>query len=702
MGKRNCWTQIFVLGFIVFFISVQLVRADAVSPVVEWQMQDGTLLSSTSGVLGNTGVTVEVRTVPISHGNRYDIRLRNRTGQDYTHAALRIRLPRAGADGSALMEGLTVPLPAEVHQWWEASTLDGSKYGFSYEVKGNSASVKRVGPSATEGDWGGRASGIVRIDGKAYIIPEFWERQPRRITVTASEIILTLFEGSEPLRTGEDIWDRFAILNDAALPDATVIAEVEGLPDLSPAQRDELIQRFGIAQEGLRGQDAEAEAWLRKYDQWQGTSWEKKYADEMAARGWWTGEEDAAKTTLFSLFARGWYYPVKDPGIYTWREYGDIQWACGMSNLHYDWLRAALKHYLKTGNQDALRWAMAAMRHAVSVDHLWENPSQPARSDYLNLAGLTRYEKGDHGGGADFIARQTHSWVEGLFLAYTITGDSWIGEAAMDLAEADWRVWNGSSPAVWDGGYDEIRMVSWPLLVQVTAFRETGDMRYWQKARELMQTIYDNEQRSGGGGYITNGSPWVGYINNAQVLMHTYSVKAMLAFADMAISRGEWPEAYQDLLKRWATWLTTPIPKGAYIPNGTYFTPANPDVNYGTFATWWCPVGQTCTAPISTSGDAVHNMMVVDLPAWLAIHDPSGGNPNTGETWAQLARKVFNDVVNHSAQPWGTVGFLTNMYPTTETKALGMDAAFWGPVRPMACNRLATMRLRHIADQCLL
>ena len=310
------------------------------------------------------------------------------------------------------------------------------------------------------------------------------------------------------------------------------------------------------------------------------------------------------------------------------------------------------------------------------MDHLLGKPEPAGTLSYLNLAGLTRYEKGDHGGGADFIARQTHSWVEGLFLAYTITGDSWIGEAAMDLAEADWRVWNGSSPAVWDGGYDEIRMVSWPLLVQVTAFRETGDMRYWQKARELMQTIYDNEQRSGGGGYITNGSPWVGYINNAQVLMHTYSVKAMLAFADMAISRGEWPEAYQDLLKRWATWLTTPIPKGAYIPNGTYFTPANPDVNYGTFATWWCPVGQTCTAPISTSGDAVHNMMVVDLPAWLAIHDPSGGNANPGEAWAQLARKVFNDVVNHSAQPWGTVGFLTNMYPTTETKALGWMQLF--------------------------
>ena len=36
--KRNCWTQIFALGFIVFFISLLPVIAEAVSPVVEWEL----------------------------------------------------------------------------------------------------------------------------------------------------------------------------------------------------------------------------------------------------------------------------------------------------------------------------------------------------------------------------------------------------------------------------------------------------------------------------------------------------------------------------------------------------------------------------------------------------------------------------------------------------------------------------------------
>ena len=94
-------------------------------------------------------MTVETRQTPTTHGMRFDVRLRNRTGTDFTHKALRVRLPREGTDGSALIEGLTVPLPAEVHQWWEVGTLEGAKYGFSYEVKGDSMSLKRVGPSTT-------------------------------------------------------------------------------------------------------------------------------------------------------------------------------------------------------------------------------------------------------------------------------------------------------------------------------------------------------------------------------------------------------------------------------------------------------------------------------------------------------------------------------------------------------------------------
>src|SRR5262249_57533421 len=113
--------------------------------------------------------------------------------------------------------------------------------------------------------WGGRSSGIVRIDGRAYVVPEFWERQPRRISVTATEVILTLDDGPALLRAGEDAWDRFAVL-DGALDDQTIVDEVEALPNLAAAQRQALIEHFKIAPDGLKGPDPTAQALPPPYD----------------------------------------------------------------------------------------------------------------------------------------------------------------------------------------------------------------------------------------------------------------------------------------------------------------------------------------------------------------------------------------------------------------------------------------------------
>ena len=132
-------------------------RASAAA-VVEWTLADGTTLTSSGGALGGTGVTVELRETATSRGTRVDVRLRNRSGTDHTHTCLRIRLSRESRDASAAIEGRTVAVPAEVHQWWQASSLEGAKYGFAYEVTQGAQVVTRVSPSTVEGQWGGRAS----------------------------------------------------------------------------------------------------------------------------------------------------------------------------------------------------------------------------------------------------------------------------------------------------------------------------------------------------------------------------------------------------------------------------------------------------------------------------------------------------------------------------------------------------------------
>jgi hypothetical protein len=167
----------------------------------------------------------------------------------------------------------------------------------------------------------------------------------------------------------------------------------------------------------------------------------------------------------------------------------------------------------------------------------------------------------------------------------------------------------------------------------------------------------------------------------------------MIAFAEEAKKRGEWTTDYMNLMKRWATFMSTPVPNGAYFPDGSYFSPADTSVTYGSFAYFFCPPGLTCVAPTSTSGEAVYNMMIADLFAWLAVNDPGGANPATGTSWRDIARVTFYDAIYHAPQPYGTVGFLTNQYPTTETKALGwmqlfLDrTAMWlGSAPPRTCT----------------
>ncbi|HEV8309757.1 MAG TPA: hypothetical protein VGW35_19010, partial [Methylomirabilota bacterium] len=386
------------------------------------------------------------------------------------------------------------------------------------------------------------------------------------------------------------------------------------------------------------------------------------------------------RTTLFSLFRRGLYYPIKVPKTYTWRDYGDIQWAEGMSAGHYDWVRAALKHYLKTGNLEALRWGMAAVRSAVSVDHAWASPKTPALNDWTNLAGFARYEKGNHGG-VDFVARPTHSWLEGLFLAAALTGDPWVREAAIDMAEGDWRFWGGSNPAFsvpprdWNALGGEVRIVGWPLLAQVVTFRETGDRKYWTKARELMDALLLEEAVWGQKGYIGDRSRW-GYANNVYPLQHGYTAKGMLAFADLAMARGEWTSEYEALLTRWATWLTTPVPNGPYYPPTA--------TTAGAFAFYWCPPGFAC-AKATSQPEVAYNALVVDLLAWLATRDPA--------TWTPIARQVFRDYVYRSAHPDpAIVGFLTNQYPATETKILGWMQLFGDRAAQWCSSRCSPTR----------
>jgi len=568
-------------------------------------------------------------------------------------------------------------LPASITQWWQPSGLAnaGAKNGFFYEILGNGEQLKYAGPSKNTAEWGGRSNGIVRVDGSAFTINEFWQRQPRKILVTDTEVVLSLFEGSEqlknttggifggqgfePLRNGEAIWDRFGVYRGSA-SDQNVVADTEALPALNVTQRNKLIESFVIAPQVLHAASAsprrvEINQLLSKYTQWQGTSWNANFADPMPGREW---PGDSNKTTLFSQQVRSSYTPEDKPLVYNWRDWGDVFWSNSEpSSNHYDWTRSALKFYLKTGDKEALRWGLASARHRASTDHIFTNAG---KKDWI---GFQRYEIGDHGDNQSFVARPSHTWVEGLYLAYNITKDRWFKEVADESAEAAWRYWGGTQSAKLDA-CGETRIATWPMLTLLTSYRETKKEKYFTKAKELMQSIVDQEQQSGGEGYIKSKCDW-GNTNNAQPLMEAYSIKPISLFYETAKIRGkkEWRPEFTAYILRMANWVATPYPSGPKTENNGY-------------SYLWCKSNTTCVQPSDPKGEVAYQIMFADLFTLAHSLDSRGISSATKMSWYDLAIEEFKGSVNNAAQPLGIVGFLTNQYPGTESKILGWMQQF--------------------------
>jgi hypothetical protein len=615
-------------------------------------------------------------------------------------------LPRAGTAATGSVAGLTnVAVPFTVSQQWVAdprcastnpgSTPCGSQYGFSYEVRSNGQRIGGAGRATSQGRWGGRTTGIVSIDGYLYVIPEFWQRQPRQITVTATSVILQFFAGTETMKSGEDAWDRFAILNwpDASLASCAVsdaptalfeqcavIDEVERLPQLTATQRTALLEEYGIAPPSVLPANHVADTAVQRYDRWNRASWFGVGPGSLGR--YFVGEDDpattadeSAATTLFTLFRKGLYYPVDWAGAFTWREWGNIQWAAEWSSGHYDWQRAAFKDWLRYDDRNALIWAMAATRQQAAVNHIWATPSTFTGSQY-DIAGLTRYEKGDHGG-ADFEARPSHTWVEGQYLAADITADPWVLEAANDTAAAFYRWWGGATRADWGTAcYGETRTLGWPMFGLIVGYRQSGRTEYRTKAIELFDEILRVDRAQGSLGTI--GNDWnvpscnnIGVANAASALQNSYTSLGLVATADELVRMGQLTPEREALLVRWATVMTTPTDQGGYVVRPSTQYPFDRHLDR------ICMRNRACT-PTDAASASTQALRMVDLLSWLADRQPNGTNPVTGVRWSDLAARYFREGVTYSANPGSpdSIGFLVNTYPTTETKALGWMQLF--------------------------
>ncbi|MFH0921736.1 MAG: T9SS type A sorting domain-containing protein [Fibrobacterota bacterium] len=256
---------------------------------------------------------------------------------------------------------------------------------------------------------------------------------------------------------------------------------------------------------------------------------------------------------------------------YSWKNYGDIPWADGYSGGHYDWNHSLLLHYLRTGNRKFFDMGVAMVKHRYDIDQTHDFNGHSRATKFLEV-----YEKDDHGTNRSCpdcvqIPVPSHTWSEGVWLYYLLTGDLQARLAGELTATAMLQLWG-------PGGYNgdvvngqilppddqvEIRHQSWSIVNLLAAYRVTGKPEYLAVANGLcMNSILPLEQKYGGFGCINADT------TSTEVLMATYASYGLIRLHD---ETGD--PAVLALLQRMWAWLPHHRHMGGGVMEGGLYWP---------------------------------------------------------------------------------------------------------------------------------
>jgi uncharacterized protein (TIGR03437 family) len=201
-----------------------------------------------------------------------------------------------------------------------------------------------------------------------------------------------------------------------------------------------------------------------------------------------------------------------------WRNFGDVAWAAGYANAHYDLPFILLREFLRTGDARAFQAGSEMARYRADWGQYHANDYWDNEGAY-NMRGVAFYEKGDHG--SDVLPMLTHNWIEGLWLHWALTGDEAIHESAVEGGEALARFLKYDFTADNALKWNESRWLGWPALGLMAAWRYTGDERYLEASRKSVYLLMNAEEKAGkkgwfipetsGIGPITQPFMWAGY-----------------------------------------------------------------------------------------------------------------------------------------------------------------------------------------------
>lgn len=380
------------------------------------------------------------------------------------------------------------------------------------------AKARWAGPTAT--------AGAMEIS-----VPEFAENYPKGLAADAAGLRFDLlpdvgynyrFDGARARTTdfylGQQTAAALALTNQlAGVVDPAYVARTGAIRPL-------LVERRNWSQ-AFSNDPELAEAAMRA-ERWLAVGYDVTAADE----NW--------RIPATSIFEYRWR--DESGANLGWRNFGDLAWGDGYCNLHYDIPFILLREFARTGDARAFQAGSETARYRSDwgqyhADDYWD-------SSY-NMRGFAFYEKADHG--SDRMPQPTHSWSEGLWLYWVLTGDESVHESALEAAAAAARIVNYGY--VDDNAlyYNESRWIGWPALNLIVAYRYTGDSTYLDQCRKAVYMLVQAEEEAGSKGYYlspaddsTRAWMWAGY--SALGAIEYYRETADSRTASYLVRQAEW------------------------------------------------------------------------------------------------------------------------------------------------------------------
>lgn len=189
---------------------------------------------------------------------------------------------------------------------------------------------------------------------------------------------------------------------------------------------------------------------------------------------------------------------IYDMDLYGFMNFGDLPHDRGFSSGHHDWVQGLLHGWLRHGKREYLDYAVEMLRHRYDIDQY--HCQERADPNWKWYNGFQRFELGFHGARlADFhpngeaTGNPSATWLEGLLLAYAVTGDPRAMETARENADAFvnyFEVAGALDKSFFRGKLDYMGQLTSMSngVEQLLAFYEfTGEERYFRAAAAVFE-----------------------------------------------------------------------------------------------------------------------------------------------------------------------------------------------------------------------